>query len=167
MSVVPYAEGCSNCWTNCEKAWSGDAEPPSASPHAIMMAPARKFSCLLMPRSRILAQSNPAGTSGSMGFKTNLYFCCACAEEVPRPSSARKAPARITNKAIKRRRLKNPPWPESRRTGADAEVECFFMVELHLNPRFLIKTLKKIKTFVVNAWPYWSLSDRDHLHSPE
>ena len=31
-----------------------------------MIAPARKFSCLSMPRSSILEQSNPTGTKGSL-----------------------------------------------------------------------------------------------------
>src|SRR5207245_5609790 len=125
-SVVPYAEGCSNSWTICEKAPPGDAEPPSASPHAIMIAPARRFSCLLMPSSRIFAQSNPAGTSGSMEAGINLYFGCACAEDAPKPSSARKTPARITTKPIKTRGLKNPASPQSRQAGADSEVDFFF-----------------------------------------
>ena len=52
-----------------------------------------------------------------------LGFCCACAElavspeKVPKPSNARKTPARKTDKPIKTRRLKN----------ADCEVDFFFM----------------------------------------
>ena len=52
-----------------------------------------------------------------------LWFCCACAElavspeNVPRPISARKTPARTTNRPIKTRRLKK----------ADCEVDFFFM----------------------------------------
>src|SRR4029453_11872265 len=39
--------------------------PPSIAPQAIMIAPARKFSCLSMPSPSILEQSNPTGTRGS------------------------------------------------------------------------------------------------------
>jgi hypothetical protein len=52
-----------------------------------------------------------------------LGFCCACAElavspeNVPRPISARKTPARTINRPIKTRGLKN----------ADCEVNFFFM----------------------------------------
>ena len=62
-----------------------------------------------------------------------LGFCCACAElavipeNVPKPSSARKTPARTINRPIKTRRLKNPPSPRLRRAGADCEADFFFM----------------------------------------
>jgi hypothetical protein len=52
-----------------------------------------------------------------------LCFCCACAElavspeNVPRPISARKTPARTINRPIKTRRLKK----------ADREADFFFM----------------------------------------
>ena len=52
-----------------------------------------------------------------------LCFCCAfaelevIAENVPRPASARKTPARTTNRPIKTRRLKK----------ADREADFFFM----------------------------------------
>ena len=46
-----------------------------------------------------------------------VEFCCACAENVPRPSSARKTPARTINRPIKTRRLKK----------ADCEADFFFM----------------------------------------
>ena len=52
-----------------------------------------------------------------------LCFCCACAEleaiaeNVPRPASARKTPARTINRPIKTRTLKN----------ADREADFFFM----------------------------------------
>ena len=151
-SVVPYAEGCSNSWTICEKAPPGDAEPPSASPHAIMIAPARRFSCLLMPSSRIFAQSNPAGTSGSMEAGTNLYFACACAEDAPKPSSARKTPARITTKPIKTRGLKNPASPQARQAGADCEVDFFFIVEFHWSARLLVETIRTINRFYLCTW---------------
>ena len=54
-----------------------------------------------------------------------LCLCCACAElavspeNVPRPISASKTPARTINRPIKTRRLKK----------ADREVDFFFMVE--------------------------------------
>src|SRR4029453_7552185 len=132
--------------------------PACAPPQAIIIAPARKFSCLSMPSSRILAQSNPAGTSWSTGFRTNLYFCCACAENTPKPTSARKTPARITNKLIKTRTLKNPSSPKVRRTGADAEVECFFIVEFHWRARFLIETRRTINRFYLCFWTWQSLA---------
>ena len=113
-----------------------------------MIAPARRFSCLSIPSSWILAQSNPAGTSGSMGFRTNLYFCCACAENAPKPSSARKTPARITNRPIKTRTLKNPASPRLRRAGADAEVECFFMVEFHWSCTILDRNNSNNQSFL-------------------
>ena len=52
-----------------------------------------------------------------------LCFCCACAElavtaeNVPRPASARKTPAKTINRPIKTRRLKK----------ADCDVDFFFM----------------------------------------
>ena len=52
-----------------------------------------------------------------------LCFCCACAElaviaeNVPRPASARKTPARRINRPIKTRKLKK----------ADCEADFFFM----------------------------------------
>src|SRR4029077_7157872 len=92
---------------------------------------------------------NPAGTSGSMEFRTNLYFCCACAETALKPSSARKTPARIKNKPIKQRGLRNPLSSKGRRTGVDAEVECFFMVQLHLNRRFLIEPFEQSIVFIL------------------
>jgi hypothetical protein len=52
-----------------------------------------------------------------------LCFCCACAElavspeNVPRPISARKTPARRINRPIRRRMLKK----------ADREADFFFM----------------------------------------
>jgi hypothetical protein len=52
-----------------------------------------------------------------------LCFCCACAElavspeNVPRPISASKMPARTINRPIKTRRLKK----------ADREADFFFM----------------------------------------
>ena len=52
-----------------------------------------------------------------------LCFCCACAEvaviaeNVPRPASARKTPARTMHTPIRTRRLKK----------ADFEVDFFFM----------------------------------------
>src|SRR6266850_5291051 len=44
-----------------------------------------------------------------------ICFCCACAEKAPKPSSARKTPARTTNRPIKTRRLKK----------ADCDVDFF------------------------------------------
>ena len=51
-SAAPYARGTgSSFWTSLAKALPGEAEPPVASPQAIMMAPARKPSILSMPFS--------------------------------------------------------------------------------------------------------------------
>ena len=61
------------------------------------------------------------------------FFCCACAElaviaeNVPKPARARKTPARITDRPIRTRRLKNPPSPRLRRAGVDCEADFFFM----------------------------------------
>src|SRR4029077_14753593 len=93
-----------------------------------MMAPARRFSCLSMPNSLILEQSNIAGTSGSMeDWVVTLYFpgdgATTRLTGAPRPagfavaSSASETPARAINSPIKVRRLKN----------ADCEVDFFFM----------------------------------------
>src|SRR6266480_2556454 len=87
-----------------------------------MMAPARKFSCLSIPSSRILEQSNIAGTSGSLEDPVvTLYFGCAFAApeadgplERPNglaPKSASERPVIPTNRPTKTRRLKNPPSP--------------------------------------------------------
>src|SRR6266516_1197470 len=89
----------------------------------------------------MVAQSNPGGRPLMLRI---LCFCCACAElavnaeNVPRPASARKTPARTTNRPIKTRRLKNPPSPTGLRArlrrverlrwaGADCEADFFFM----------------------------------------
>jgi hypothetical protein len=63
-----------------------------------------------------------------------------------------KDASRITNKPIKKRTLKNPASPRSRRAGADAEVECVFMVELHFESRFLIETIRTINRFNLGLW---------------
>src|SRR5262245_13013950 len=89
----------------------------------IIMPPARMFSFLSIPSSSIRKQSNPAGTSGSM----DALYCCACAENTPKPSSARKTPARAIHRPIMTRRLKNPPWLRLRRARADCEVDFFFI----------------------------------------
>src|SRR5437764_15317746 len=63
----------------------------------------------------------------------SLCFCWACAElavsheNVPRPISARKTPARTMNRPIKTRKLGNPPLPRLRQAGADCEVEFSFI----------------------------------------
>src|SRR6266516_2162503 len=92
---------------------------PVTSPQAIMIAPARMFSCLSMPFARIVEQSNPTGTRRSLELVITLYFCsvCASAENVPKPRSARKTPAKTINTPIKIRRLKQ----------ADCETDFFFM----------------------------------------
>src|SRR4029077_13719509 len=68
----------------------------------------------------MVAQSNPGGRPWTLII---LWFCCACAElaviaeNVPRPASARKTPARTINRPIKTRTLKK----------ADREADFFFM----------------------------------------
>src|SRR5713101_6213960 len=125
-SAAPNARGAgSSCWTNWENLLPKGEEgpPPRCLPQAIMMAPARMFSCLSMPSSSILEQSNPLGTSGLLKLVIILFFCCACAmlaasaENAPKPTSARKTPARTINRPIKTRRLKK----------ADCEADFFFM----------------------------------------
>src|SRR5438034_5439656 len=92
-------------------------------------------------------QSNPAGTRGSVEWKMTFGFCCACAENAPKPSTVKKAPARQTSKPIKTRRLRNPPSPKLRRVRTDCEVELFFMVvDFHQTPGFLIEIPMTIKT---------------------
>src|SRR5262249_25465428 len=120
-SAPPYARGVAAS-TCCMSSAKLEAEPPCASPQAIMIAPARMLSCLLMPSARIWAQSNPLGTSGSKELVIMRAFCCACAENAPIPTSARKTPARTVNRPIKTRRLKN----------ADCEVDFFFIDEFRL-----------------------------------
>ena len=80
------------------------------------MAPARKFSCLSMP---FFANS---GTVKSRRNRVDdlvvlLRFPAGLAENVPKPISARKTPARTINRPIKTRRLKK----------ADCEVDFFFI----------------------------------------
>src|SRR5207244_9230097 len=53
-SAAPYARGGgSSCWTNWENVPKGEEGPlpPRPWPQAIIMACARKFSCLSMPNS--------------------------------------------------------------------------------------------------------------------
>src|SRR4029453_11006082 len=88
-----------------------------------MMPCGRKFSCLTIPRSAIREQSNPAGMRGSM----DALYCCAWAENLPRPNSARKTPARAIHSPIMTHRLKNPLSLRLRRAGAECEVDFFFM----------------------------------------
>src|SRR6059058_4301842 len=110
-----------------------------------MIAPARKFSILLMPSLRMLAQSKPGGTSGLMYWDLVVILYCGCAceyracEDAPTPSpngfaavanwlkASRETPVSATNRPIKTRRLKNPPSPRLRRAGADCDVDFFFM----------------------------------------
>src|SRR5262245_48816440 len=94
-------------------------------------------------------QSNPTGTRGSVDWVIIVRFCCACAENAPKPSSARKTPARKTNNAIRTRRLKNPASPGLRRAGADCEIEYFFILEIHWSERFLIETFEQSIVFIL------------------
>src|SRR5213593_2549746 len=91
-------------------------------------------------------QSNPAGTRGSVEWKMTFGFCCACAENAPKPSTVKKAPARQNSEASKTRRLRNPPLPRLRRAGADCEVEFFFMMRRLMSP-ILRCNLLRINTF--------------------
>src|SRR5438445_970653 len=116
-SVEPYVRGARVLWIAWETVSRTEGAPPCASPQAIMIAPARMFSCLSMPSARIWEQSNPLGTRGSLDVVIMRCFCCACAEKAPKPTSARKTPARTTNRPIKRRRLKK----------ADCEDFVFFI----------------------------------------
>src|ERR1044071_1477855 len=68
----------------------------------------------------------------------------ACFVRLPWANSATTMPRMQETEAVKMRRLKK----------ADFEVDFFFMVELHVNRRFLIKAPRKIKSFVLNAWRY-------------
>src|SRR6516165_2705871 len=105
------------------------AEAGSVRPHAIMISPARKFSCLSMPSAEIWEQSNPGGSPlRSMEPRAGLYFCCAFPipagdATLPRPKgvaarSARDRPVVMINRPIKTRRLKK----------AELADDFFFMV---------------------------------------
>src|SRR5690242_7155428 len=77
-----------------------------------MIRPARKFSCLSMPKSLILEQSNPGGRTLRSIPPIALFFCCAFAnlegeDEALEPRSASEAPTRNTDRPSKTRRLKN------------------------------------------------------------
>src|SRR5947209_19117459 len=137
-SVLPNARGDNSFWASLENALPCEALPPSDRPQKIIMAPARKFSCLSMPSCLMREQSIAAGTSGSMELEATPYFCCisaSCAADrlffCPNGLAARSAsemPVIPTNSPIKTRRLKN----------ADREVDFFFMCgygldELSLN----------------------------------
>src|SRR6476620_829866 len=83
-SAAPKAMGANNFWKNRPmgprvEVAEVEVEPPGARPQAIMIAPARKFSCLLIPFSEIVEQSNPTGTRGSVDVVMILYFWSACA----------------------------------------------------------------------------------------
>ena len=93
-----------------------------------MIAPARKFSILLMPYSSILEQSNPTGTRGSLEavIMWFLIFTGALlAANASSAANARVTPASAMHRPIKTRRLKK----------ADFEGDFFFMelVELRLH----------------------------------
>ena len=64
-----------------------------------------------------MEQSNRAGTRGSAELVGTKFFCCACAVNPPKPSSARKTPAMAINRPTKTRRLKK----------ADCEADFFFI----------------------------------------
>ena len=73
----------------------------------------------------MVEQSNPGGRRlRSIDLVAVFCFCCAFAElaafaeNAPKPSTAREAPARSMNRPIKTRRLKK----------ADFEVDVFFTV---------------------------------------
>src|SRR5215471_20166806 len=85
-----------------------------------MIAPARKFSILLMPSSSILEQSNPTGTRGSleaviMWFR--IVTGALYAGDALRPSRATEIPASTMHRPVNTRRLKK----------ADFEADFFFM----------------------------------------
>src|SRR4029077_13991790 len=94
-------------------------------------------------------QSNPTGTRGSVDWVIIVRFCCACGENAPKPTSARKTPARITNRPIKTRGLKKP----------NCEVDFFFIVEVHWSARFLIDTIRTINLFYLCRWTWQLLAN--------
>src|SRR5262249_17330026 len=103
-----------------------------------MIAPARMFSCLLMPSSSILEQSKPTGTRGSLDAVTMWFLTVTrapLAANASTASSAREIPASATHRPIKTRRLKK----------ADFEVDFFFM-DLGLNSalRYLNATARQV-----------------------
>jgi hypothetical protein len=92
-----------------------------------------------------------------------LCVCCACAElavipeNVPKPASARKTPARTTNSPIKTRRLKK----------ADCDADFFFINDydqwlrygwnLSVKRRLWLKCQKRVNTFFISS--VWSSPD--------
>ena len=58
-----------------------------------------------------------AGTSGSIDSVVTLILLLACAENAPKPSSAKKTAAKAINRLTKKRRLKE----------TDSKVDFFFM----------------------------------------
>src|SRR5436190_2641343 len=105
-----------------------------------------------MPKSCIVAQSNPGGRPAMLII---LCVCCAFAElavspeNVPTPIKARKTPVRTTNSPIKTRILKN----------ADCEVDFCFIVGVlteflvFASPRLMAiaKAVNSFLTFSRNA----------------
>ena len=120
-SAAPYVRGAGNSfWTSLDEGIAGEGEPPVASPQAIMMAsgPESSPSCRCPSRELWNSQIPEEG----LWMLIILCFCCAfaelaLAENVPKPASARKTPARTINRPIKTRRLKK----------ADCEADFFFM----------------------------------------
>src|SRR6266481_4731612 len=118
-SVAPYARGAYALLIASNNAFEAEGFPPCASPHAIMIAPARKFSCLSIPSSLIREQSNPTGTSGSVDCIMTCCLSWASAENAPKPSSVMTTLAAQKTEATRRRRV-----------NGDCEVEFFFMWRL-------------------------------------
>src|SRR6266446_6269972 len=93
----------------------------------------------------MVEQSNPTGTRGSLELVMILYFCSACttlaavAEKAPKPTSARKTPARTINTLIKTRRSKKP----------HGEAPLFFIrSSLGVEYQFLSKRLVACRRFL-------------------
>src|SRR4026209_2082914 len=80
-SPAPYARGSNHFLIGRPMGPSvevAEVACPGTSPQAIMSAPARWFSCLSMPFSRIVEQSNPTGTKGSEELVIILPLVIAC-----------------------------------------------------------------------------------------
>ena len=121
-SAAPYARGTgSSFWASLTKALPGEAEPPGclaagnhdeSGPKTLHLVDA-----LLVNRRTVKSRRKAWDVDNFVVSAALLRSWQLFAENVPRPASARKTPARTINRPIKTRRLKK----------ADCEADFFFM----------------------------------------